>query len=392
MTRPWRVLYPFVGGDVIGGSHRSALRMISALDPARVQPEILLHGAGGKLGEMIEGMGLSWSRIDRPGIIAPRYSRAPSDVSVGRYLMQSVPGFRRLLRARGIDIVHSNDGRMHGSWALPTRLAGCRFVWHHRQSPDAFGINKIAPLLAHRILSVSQFSHPSRPVRSVEGRFEVIHSPFDAPAQRPDRAACHAALCAEIGAPPDALILGYVGALNTRKRPEHFVRVIAALRAARPDAAIHGLIFGTAERPEDPIAETCRALAQDLGVASALHLMGHRSPIEPAIAGLDALLVTALEEPFGRTLIEAMHLGTPVIATEHGGNPEAITDGKNGFLVDHTDPAAFVAPVLRLCDDPDLAATITACAGRDLDRYGTAAHVRKIHAAYDRVMGQEPNP
>mgnify|MGYP002653513736 CR=1 FL=1 len=39
-----------------------------------------------------------------------------------------------------------------------------------------------------------------------------------------------------------------------------------------------------------------------------------------------------------------MHLGTPVIATRHGGNPEAITDGVNGFLVDPDDPAAFLSP------------------------------------------------
>ena len=49
-------------------------------------------------------------------------------------------------------------------------------------------------------------------------------------------------------------------------------------------------------------------------------------------------MVTARGEPFGRTLIEAMHLGTPVIATRHGGNPEAIEDGRNGFLVDPDDP------------------------------------------------------
>jgi len=381
-----RVLFPFAGGDLVGGSHHSALRLAAGLDRSRFEPVVLVHGDGGKVGALAAQHGLAPMRLDRPGIIAPRYSRRAADASPAGYLFSSVPRLARLLRRWGIGIVHTNDGRMHMTWALPARLAGCRLVWHHRGDPDAFGVNRVAPLLAHRVVSVSDFSCPAKPLRSLGGRLRVIRSPFDTPAAQPDRAGCAAELRDRIGAAPGAAILGYFGALNTRKRPLHFVRAIAEAHRALPDRDLHGAIFGRPERDGDPILDETRALARSLGIADRIHLMGHVSPVEPALAGVAALLVTALGEPFGRTLIEAMHLSTPVIATRHGGNPEAIKDGVNGFLVDAHDPAAFVAPIRRLLDDPGLADSITAAARIGLDRYGTAEHLRQMQALYDEVL------
>src|SRR3546814_9209528 len=70
------------------------------------------------------------------------------------------------------------------------------------------------------------------------------------------------------------------------------------------------------------------------------------------MAACDALLVTAVDEPFGRTLIEAMLLETPVIAANSGGNPEAIEDGENGLIVPPDDPESFADAALALIDDP----------------------------------------
>ena len=386
MTGVRTILFPFVGGDVVGGSHLSALKLIAALDPDRFRPRIVLHGAGGHLARLIEDHGLTWDRLDQPGITAPRYSRGSGDVSVARYLLSTSGALRRRLVLWNIDLVHTNDGRMHANWALPARLAGCRMVWHHRQDPGAVGVNWIAPLLADRIIGVSRFSCPSRPVLPIDDRFAVIHSPFDVTAPRPDPATSAAMIREAIGAPLGAVIVGYIGALNGRKRPDHFVRVIAALRRDLPGHDIYGMILGQPERAGDPVAATCAALAADLGIADRVHLLGHLSPVEPWLTGMDALLVTALHEPFGRTVIEAMHLGVPVVATDHGGNPEAISDGATGFLVDPGDPAAFVLPVRRLLDSPDLRRRITHDAARGLDRFGTAAHVRKVQAIYADLL------
>src|SRR3546814_16641998 len=91
-------------------------------------------------------------------------------------------------------------------------------------------------------------------------------------------------------------------------------------------------------------------------------MMGFRHPSEPWMAACDALLVTAVDEPFGRTLIEAMLLETPDIAANSGGNPEAIEDGENGLIVPPDDPESFADAALALIDDPARAQRIAVTA------------------------------
>src|SRR3546814_16010072 len=90
----------------------------------------------------------------------------------------------------------------------------------------------------------------------------------------------------------------------------------------------------------------------ELGVAGHVRMRGFGHPAVPWMAACDALLVTAVDEPFGRTLIEAMLLETPVIAANSGGNPEAIEDGENGLIVPPDDPESFADAALALIDDP----------------------------------------
>lgn len=383
-----RIFYPFVGGATIGGSHVSALGLIRNLDPDRYEPIIALHREAGALGAYISEMGLPYEVLDTPRIIAPKHSRSPQDASMPGFLLRSVPQMVRYLKRNRINIVHTNDGRMHGSWSLPAKLAGCDFIWHHRQGPDAKGANYIAPLLADRILSVSEFSRPEKPLRSIEDRFQVVRSPFDLDPDIPDRTTCHKALCVELGLPEDSILLAYFGVLNDRKRPLHFVDAVKAARDAMPNRPVHGLIFGRVETEGSGLDQACLERAADLGVSANLHMMGFRDPPAPAMAGVDALLITALDEPFGRTLIEAMHLGTPVVATRHGGNPEAIEHGETGFLVDPWDPKAFAAPVRELIEQPATRARIAHAAQQDVrGQYGLDVHVAKTTAVYDTLAG-----
>ncbi|MCK0143104.1 glycosyltransferase family 4 protein [Aliiroseovarius sp. F20344] len=383
-----RIFYPFVGGATIGGSHVSALGLIRNLDTERYEPVIALHREAGALGAYISDMGLSYEVLETPRIIAPKHSRSPQDASLSGFLLRSVPQMVRYLKRNKIDIVHTNDGRMHGSWSLPAKLAGCKFIWHHRQGPDAKGANFIAPLLADKILSVSEFSRPERPIRGIDSKFQVVRSPFDLDPNIPDRAACHKDLCSELGLPEDAVLLAYFGVLNDRKRPVHFVEALRAVRDVMPTRPVHGLIFGKVETEGSGLDQACVERADALGVSANLHMMGFRDPPAPAMAGVDALLITALDEPFGRTLIEAMHLGTPVVATRHGGNPEAIVDGETGFLVDPYDANAFASPVLHLTEDKTLSDRIAHAAQKDVrGKYGLDIHVAQTTAVYDTLAG-----
>ena len=124
-----------------------------------------------------------------------------------------------------------------------------------------------------------------------------------------------------------------------------------------------------------------------MGISGSISLMGFRQPVEPYMAGCDILLIPAVGEPFGRTLIEAMMLGTPVIATAHGGNLEAIEDDVNGILVAPESASAFIAPIISLLTDEARRERIAASArNMALQRFSAAQHVGSVEAIYREIL------
>ena len=119
-----------------------------------------------------------------------------------------------------------------------------------------------------------------------------------------------------------------------------------------------------------------------LDLEDAVRLMGFQRPIEPWIAACDANVVTAVDEPFGRTLIEAMLIGTPVVAAASGGNVEAIRDGQTGLLVPPDDPLAFAHAIASLLE-PRRAATLTQTAAEEArQRFSVRAHAEAVAGVY----------
>lgn len=219
------------------------------------------------------------------------------------------------------------------------------------------------------------------------GRLSVVYSPFEHPVAFPDRAKSRAALLSELGCPPDTRFAGYFGGLIDRKRPVGFVDIVAAFKKRHPDIGIMGLLFGESAPGGPKLELAVMDRAAELGISESIKLMGFRRPIDRFMAGVDVKLVPAVSEPFGRTLIESMMLGTPVVATDHGGNPEAILHGKTGFLVAPEDSEAFVQPIHALLTDRELWERISADARRDaLSRFSVESHVNSIVQIYDSLM------
>ncbi|HEY4373047.1 MAG TPA: glycosyltransferase family 4 protein [Burkholderiales bacterium] len=100
--------------------------------------------------------------------------------------------------------------------------------------------------------------------------------------------------------------------------------------------------------------------ARELGMADRLEFLGwvtgtHK---EAAIAGAGVLVLPSYIEGLPVILLEAMALGTPVIATRVGGVPELVQDGETGLLVEAGDTTALAAALLRILSEPGLAARL----------------------------------
>jgi glycosyltransferase involved in cell wall biosynthesis len=377
---PATVCFPFVG-KLVGGSHISVLGLIRRLDPQRFRPLILLQHGEGAIADLFAGAGV-------PCEIAPATPHLehgrPVNPAMALRLLSSAPRLARFLRQRDIRIVHCNDGRTLATWALPSKLAGARLFWHHRGSPHAVGLRLLAPLLADRVATVSRFASPEPGWYSAASRTQVIPSPFDT-VTRHDRGAARRAVLALLpDTGPETRVVAFSGALIDRKRPLLFVEAMAALRRLAPGRDVRGVMLGEAL---DDMLERVHALAAEKGMADRLHFLGFRTPGAQWLAGCDLLMVPAIDEPFGRTLIEAMLVGTPVVATASGGNVEAIRDGLTGLLVPPEDGQALGVACLSLLADPVRWATIADAARADAsERFGETKHADAIMAQYAALL------
>lgn len=381
LSRRTRICFPFAGG-LIGGSHVSALKLVQSLDSIEFEPIVLLHSLEGPLRDFVEREGIRFE------LAPPVHVWRPGDRVAARELARYVPDMLRMrayLKARDIRIVHTNEGPMHATWALPARLAGARHIWHHRGHPRARGLRVQAPLLASRVLCVSNYAAPEPGLWSARRKASAVYSPFDTSIAGIDREAARAALQSRLGIGPETAVLAFLGHFSERKRPLVFVETIAALRQRRPDLRLIAPMFG--EEFEPGIEARLRALIDELGVNDLVRIMGFVQPVEPWLAASDALVVPAVEEPFGRTLVEAMLVGTPVVAAASGGNLEAIRHRGNGLLARADDPADLAAHVLELIDRPELAATIAHRARQEaLLKFSVGHHVKKVTAIYREVL------
>jgi len=380
MTAPITICYP-MAGDSLGGSHHSLLGLLEGLDRERYRPVLILENPVGRLATHFS----AFEQIADPA--PPRESFAVGRDFTLRGFASTLAGLRRraaLIEDAGATIVHTNDGRTHATWALAAKLGGSKLLWHHRADPNAKGLRFVAPWIADQIVTVSRFSLPRRHATAATRNAQVVFSPFETDFTV-DRQHMRDRLLAELGAPDDTIICGYFGSFIDRKRPLKFIEAIASLRSMQ-GWPVKGVMFGETTYAELEAAMRERITEPD--VAGSIHLMGYRAPGADWIAACDILLVPAIDEPLGRTLVEAMLVETPVVATRSGGNPEAILEGL-GKLVPPEDPQAVARACIELITDPVATTAITARAKESAKaRFSRDRHIAAISQIYEQLAGQ----
>ncbi|HYC89654.1 MAG TPA: glycosyltransferase family 4 protein, partial [Thermoanaerobaculia bacterium] len=165
-------------------------------------------------------------------------------------------------------------------------------------------------------------------------------------------------------------VIGLVANFVRVKRHELFLDVLARL-----GDGVRGVIVGGVMPILDgaPYEREIRERAAALGLEDRLRFTGPRDDVAEQMAAMDVLLCTSSHESFGRVLVEAMAVGTPVVATPVGGIPDVVDDGRTGLLA--RDAEGLAAAVRRILGDPALAARLAAAAREEARRRFDAAAV-----------------
>jgi len=386
---PIRILFPFVG-DTIGGSHLSTLELIKGLDRNEFEPIVAIHQ---------DGMLISYLKENRIQFVYVKGEMRRKDIvkchkintilyliHCRLYLISHII----FLHKSQIEIVHTNDSRMHSIWGITARIAGIKYVRHQRTYLSSKYLkkgkiklsSKIRFLIPNIILTISNYCMSGLP-DDLRDKTKVIVNPFNVDMGDIDSHYWKKKIVNELNLSDGISIVGFVANLIEQKRPIFFVQVADNIIKAGYNNVVF-LIFGELR---EPMVTSVKKVIYNNNMNERCFLMGSRFPIEPYMATFDVLISPAINEGFGRTLVESMLVGTPVVAADDGGHKEIIQHGTTGLLVQPDDSHAFAEAVMYLLDNPTVSKRMSGAARNwAMENCSVAKHVKKIQGVYKELL------
>lgn len=241
--------------------------------------------------------------------------------------------FRKLLKEIRPDIIHFRS-RLPAwigylAWrSLPERVRPRLVTTFHGQH----SVNRYSAIMARgeRVITLSNFmrEYILKSYPDVDSnKITVIHRGVDTglynPSYQPDND-WSKRWFQEFPQTQNIALLTLPGRLTRRKGIEDFIRIIGNLRQA--DIAIHGLIVGEAHPKQRHYQHELEQLISTEGLEDDITFTGHRTDLQNILVLSTAVLSLSKEpEAFGRTTIEALSMGVPVIGYAHGGVEEQLT-------------------------------------------------------------------
>jgi glycosyltransferase involved in cell wall biosynthesis len=267
----------------------------------------------------------------------------------------------RLLRDGQFDIVHSHLFRADIYAGLAVARLGERrpLLVSTRHNDDRFFLNPFVGLIHYGVSSrqdliiaisdhIARFT-VSRGVRHPERVRRVYHGIEPPVTQALEREGQH--IRQELGIAPDAFLVGNVGRLALQKGQRHLIAAMPLLLERVPRA--RAIIAGRGD-----LEDYLRDLAQEMGVADHVHVLGPRKDVPALMHAIDVFVMPSIWEGFGLVLLEAMAAGRPIVASRVATIPEVVADGETGLLVPASDPLALAEALAELADQPEKAARL----------------------------------
>jgi glycosyltransferase involved in cell wall biosynthesis len=274
-----------------------------------------------------------------------------------------VPRLRRLLGERRVDIVHARS--RVPAWVAYLAWRGMapgrrpRFV---TTAHGVYSVNRFSEIMARGecVIAVSEsireYLGESFP-RTDLTRVRVIHRGVDGHLFPPGYQPAPQWTADWYTAFPELknkYVLTLPGRLSRLKGHDAFIRLLDNL--AGDDAGVHGLIVGDADSSGKSYADALReeVARRHLPISFA----GHRDDMREIYASSDLVLsLSSHPESFGRTVLEALSMGVPVLGFDHGGVGEVLAAAFPEGRVGVGDEQALVAKVKHIRNNPLVPAT-----------------------------------
>jgi glycosyltransferase involved in cell wall biosynthesis len=294
---------------------------------------------------------------------------------------------RALIERERIDVVHVHSPYVAAATrvlvrTLPRRRRPALVYTEHNEWPRHARLTRSANRatigLDDHDLAVSDEVRASMPP-SVASRVEVLLHGIDV--ERVRSASVHREdVRRELGVPDDVVVVGIVANFRPEKAYDDWLDAAALVPASLP---VRFVSVG-----QGPLEEVMRDRVRTRGLDDRVTLLGYRDDAVRVMAGFDLFTLSSVHEGLPVSLMDALALGLPVVATTAGGIPRAVTDGVEGCLVPPRQPRRLAEAIGDLAADAERRAAMgkaAAVRAEAFDIERAAARLEEIYVAVARA-------
>ncbi len=323
----------------MGGTETHLVEVVRHLDRSRFAPVVCCLWEPGRLGRHVEAMGVPVLALG-------------ADRIYGRKAYQMAGAFSAFLRHHEVRILHTYlvSANIYGTLVgrrakVPLIVTSRRDMGFSRNWRLGLVERWLVNHRADRIVVVCDAvrRRAAREFGAGPTKVTTIPNGIDTATwvpRAPDRA-----LQERWGIAPGDQVVGIVGVLTPVKSHRYFLE--AAMRIGWDRPTVKFLVVG-----DGPLRKDCERLARELAIGERVIFAGGQDETAPFLALMDVVVCSSLSEGMSMSLLEAMAMGKPVVATRTGGTPEVVVDGVTGVLVPVRDGLALAKAIQRLLDDP----------------------------------------
>jgi glycosyltransferase involved in cell wall biosynthesis len=388
-----RVLF-FDHTAAMSGGEIALANLLAHLDPEKVCATVVLGAEGPLVNRLRPAFDVhvlplsprvSAQKKDSLGVSSLFRLRDVADVVA--YIFRLM----RFMRAYGIEVIHTNSLKSDLIGGVAGRMCRRRVIWHVRDRIEDDYLPKAvvrAFRLLARVIPTDVIANSAATLRSLRPGSRATATPQES-AQKSKMVVVHDGTELVAAAKRNrgtSLRIGLIGRISPWKGQHVFIQAAKLVTHRFPEAKF--VIIGAALFGEQEYEKEVRQLPAKLGIEEDVEFAGFCADVNRAIAGLDLVVHASTKgEPFGQVIIEGMAAGKPVVATDGGGVPEIVEDGKTGILVPMENAEAMAAAICGILSDPWMAAEMGR-RGRERvkQRFTLERTARGVEQVYERAL------
>lgn len=293
----------------------------------------------------------------------------------------AIHALQQIIHTHGVDLIHCNNQSARDLYGVIVASALGIPCISHLRSARVTTLSAVAVrfLNYHVTLFIANSEFTKKWWSELGIEQEKITVVYNA---APDTPTAVRHVRQELGIDPSVTyVVGCVGNLAEGKGQEFLIRTWTQIVGQEPSILL--LLVG-----DGPRRASLESLVKTLGITKSVRFAGYDSRAKELIAGLDLLVLPSQTETFGRTLLEAMVAGVPVIASRVGGIPEIVQHEHTGLLVEYGNKSSLTQAMLRVLHNPTLSNRLCVEAKKMCEeQFQLDTHIQILLNLYDEILG-----